>query len=250
MPRKGPSFALGGSLRKDYWLSKSLFEKSISRSPFFESWDPRVLQLYLKYTIRQVPTHLYPSNENKDAVTLTTTKHQESWTYFRTNFEPLSQEPKAGKEEYLLHPEKIDDEYIFGRPEAVIESLDLPRLRPRVLWIYSQKSPINHRAIRTEILATTGIGNGGSGGATADKVEEILVPGAAHLLPFEQPNICADILGSWMGRMASIYFEEAKLLASYNSRRSERNMSVLSKEWMDAVKKDSGLKRNVTQEKL
>ncbi|KAK6335593.1 hypothetical protein TWF696_002361 [Orbilia brochopaga] len=55
--------------------------------PFYQKWDPRVLDLQLKYGLRKVPTALYPDVEKvgEEAVTLRTTKHQEVFTFWRTN---------------------------------------------------------------------------------------------------------------------------------------------------------------------
>ncbi|PUU81023.1 Alpha/beta hydrolase family-domain-containing protein [Tuber borchii] len=66
--------------RQDVWPSMAEAEKYVRSRPFYTVWDPRVLEIYLKVGFRPLPTLTYP---NKTGVTLTTTKHQEVYTYIR-----------------------------------------------------------------------------------------------------------------------------------------------------------------------
>lgn len=200
-------FAFGASLRKYYWASRSLFEEYIKKSPVFKSLDPRVVNLYVEFSVRQLPTQLYSSEEDhNDAVALKTTKNQESWPYCRSKLEPSSPNPTVNEAEQLRHPEKIDVDYLLLRNESVLELLDLPRLRPHVLWLYGQNSNVNPAAIRAEKLATTSTCIDG-GGVGAGKVVEHVISGASHLLPLERIGACADLLADWMEKIATSYLK-------------------------------------------
>ena len=99
-PFSGPSPSLMSAMRRDLWPSSSAANFSLKRG--LKSWDRRVVERYLSFGLRRVPTPIYdPGNDSKiplDAVTLTTTKHQESWAYSVPNFEPEA----AGLDRLLL----------------------------------------------------------------------------------------------------------------------------------------------------
>ena len=87
----GTNAAMPSSFRPDLWPSRAAAEASFRKGRFFKSFDERVLNNILKYGLREVPTAVYPlsTTTEQGAVTLTTTKHQEVWTYLRPNFNPL-----------------------------------------------------------------------------------------------------------------------------------------------------------------
>ena len=130
----GPNPAVLTSHRPDLWPSRGMAEASFRKDPFFKTWHPRVLDNYLKYNLRDTPTALYPI---AGSVTLTTTKHQEAWSYIRSNFSPQLGEHDPLQQ--LLSPDldpKGTGTYVFSRPEVVLASNGLPHLRPSVLYLY------------------------------------------------------------------------------------------------------------------
>ncbi|KAK7549371.1 Alpha/beta hydrolase family-domain-containing protein [Phyllosticta citricarpa] len=91
--------------RRDIWPSRAAAAASFKKHPFYQRWDARVLDRWIKYGLRDLPTAIYPSLEAAAAtnpkvssspaatqegppVTLTTTKHQEVLTFLRPNFDP------------------------------------------------------------------------------------------------------------------------------------------------------------------
>ncbi|KAK8166509.1 Alpha/beta hydrolase family-domain-containing protein [Phyllosticta citrichinensis] len=91
--------------RRDIWPSRTAAAESFKKHPFYQRWDARVLDRWIKYGLRDLPTSIYPSLEAAAAnnpktssspaspqegppVTLTTTKHQEVLTFVRPNFDP------------------------------------------------------------------------------------------------------------------------------------------------------------------
>jgi hypothetical protein len=82
----GPNAAMMSTYRRDLWLSREAAATAFRKSKFFQAWDSRVLDKYIEFGLRQVPTALYPDGVNgatlsPGAVTLATSKHQEAWNY-------------------------------------------------------------------------------------------------------------------------------------------------------------------------
>ncbi|KAF8257766.1 Alpha/beta hydrolase fold-1 [Lactarius quietus] len=72
-------FLLKGALqRRDTWSSREEAQK-VFRERSLKSWDPRVVDIYIKYGLRELPTLTYP--DKTQGVTLTCTKVQEFATY-------------------------------------------------------------------------------------------------------------------------------------------------------------------------
>ncbi|KAI9842793.1 MAG: hypothetical protein M1837_006896 [Sclerophora amabilis] len=254
----GPNAAMLASLRTDRWPSGAKAEDSLGRSPFFKTWDRRAFSKYLQYGLRETPTALYPESSLEDdaglplgAVTLTTTKHQEAWSYVRSNFATQSADPNDPGER-LMSPE-LDPEsegtWMFVRPESMLTLLNLPQLRPSVLWIYGALSPINVPSIQDEKMRVTGTGVGGSGGAKLGRVEQAFLKGTAHLVPFEKVKDCADTMAGWLGKELERFNAEQTFYENHKSGKSEKDMRILSKQWMKAVRLPADVKRPL-KEKL
>ncbi|KAK8240541.1 Alpha/beta hydrolase family-domain-containing protein [Phyllosticta capitalensis] len=121
--------AAASARRRDIWPSRAAAAASYRKHPFYQTWDPRVLDRWIQYGLRDLPTAIYPSVEaaaarspktsspspapsstsNDDAgppVTLTTTKHQEVLTFLRPNFDPHAV-PAASAAQYMDDPSPI-----------------------------------------------------------------------------------------------------------------------------------------------
>ncbi|RAO69386.1 uncharacterized protein BHQ10_005398 [Talaromyces amestolkiae] len=158
----GPNPGFHSSLRRDIWPSADQAKQSLSKG--LKRWDPRARERYLKYALRNVPTALYhPSDPNvgPQAVTLTTTKHQEAWSYFTPNLEP------EHMDRLLLPDWDVEKErpYLFSRPECWSAMRNLPFLRPSLLWVFGGKSFLSLPEAQEAKMRVTGTGVGGSGGA-------------------------------------------------------------------------------------
>ncbi|KAI0252840.1 Alpha/beta hydrolase fold-1 [Lactifluus subvellereus] len=68
----------GAVKRRDVWSNREEARK-VFRERSFKSWDPRVIDLHVKYGLRELPTLTYPGNT--EGVTLSCTKVQEEATY-------------------------------------------------------------------------------------------------------------------------------------------------------------------------
>ncbi|KAI0264101.1 hypothetical protein BC834DRAFT_826600 [Gloeopeniophorella convolvens] len=72
-------FLIGGAnKRRDVWSSREEALK-VFKERTFKSWDPRFVDLYVKYGLRDLPTLTYP--DKTQGVTLSCTKAQEAATY-------------------------------------------------------------------------------------------------------------------------------------------------------------------------
>ncbi|KAH6665399.1 Alpha/beta hydrolase family-domain-containing protein [Halenospora varia] len=238
----GPNAAMMSTYRPDLWPTRTEAENSFKKNKFFASWDSRALNSFLKHALREVPTALYPLSEKvkEGSVTLTTTKHQEAWSFIRSNFSPISPSQKIGEIELetLLAPD-IEPEYrkyTFLCPPAKIQLAYLPFLRPSVLYIYGQRSHLSLPNLQKERMKVTGTSIGGSGGAKEGRVEQVVVKGAAHMVPCEKVGECADAITGWLGRGVRQFEAEEEFWKGYDAGRSEMGGMVVSKQWIKGVR--------------
>lgn len=138
----GPNAALMTSIRPDRWGSLDSAKSHFMDNKFYRSWDERALQKYLQYGLRRLPTALYPEDGSNGAVTLTTTKAQEAWTYVRSTFAPRPSSHRLDEQERKITAEGTSHQaqYVFVRPEAATALHLLPSLQPSVKWIFGSRS--------------------------------------------------------------------------------------------------------------
>ena len=228
--------------RKDLWPSREAAELAFRKSKFFQAFDSRVLDLYLRFGLRQVPTAIYPypsadNSVQKDSVTLTTTKHQESWSYLRPNFEPQSE-----KMDRLLSPDldpKIEGQQSSHRAEGVITLRNLAYLRPNVFYLFGDKSLLSTTNDQMEKFLKTGVGVGGSGGSRTGHVQRAVFGENSHMLPFEEPSRCSLVIVEWLAAYLVEYRTNENFYETYGSRKSDEGFLVASQEWKNLVKKPS-----------
>lgn len=210
--------------RRDRWPSRKAAEAAFRRSKFYQTWDPRVLELWIKYGLRDLPTYLYPfataaSNTpptitadpstatvppeptTEKEVTLATTKHQEVLQFMRLNT-PTTEYPNPATEPNpITHPDvnlALGLDSPIYRPEPLGTFLKLPLLRPSVFYIFGEESALSAPLLKADKLATTGTGVGGSGGVKKGRVSEVTFPAVGHLIPMEDVDRTADACASWL----------------------------------------------------
>lgn len=251
----GPNASLFSTFRKDIWPSKAKFEESVMRNPFFKTFDPRVMKRYTEFGVRPVPTKLYPvtgtSKIPVGAVTLTTTKHQEAWSYVRANIFPLPSSPDDPTERLIVPDLDAADEgtLISTRPESMLSLHDLSHLRPGVLWIYGEESFINSQDLQDEKMRLTGTGRGGSGGVKLGRVEQQIIQDAGHLAPIEKVSECAGSISKWLGKELTRFRQDEEFFRSHGRRVSSEKGLAVSKEWIEIVQMEADSKRPI-KEKL
>lgn len=179
---------------------------------------------------------------------MTTTKHQEAWSYVRANSEPRSDDLAL---ERSLSPDTDPEgeaKLLTVGAEAGITVRNLPFVRPSVCYIFGKRSPMSSPKLQAEKMSRTGTGVGGSGGVAAGKVVKVEI-GAGHLAVMEAVGKCAEVSAEWFGKWLEGWKEEEEIVKERGSRKSERGMMVVSGEWKDLMKKDPRSIRP-TREKL
>jgi hypothetical protein len=223
-PIGGPNPAISAVLRRDLWPSRDKAEMQLRKG--FARCDPRMVDRYLRFGLRPVPTPLYdPENAPdipKTAVTLTTSKHQEAWAYTIPNLEPES----AGLNDLLL-PDwdpVLERPAPFSRPEAWAAFRNLPFVRPSVFWVYGGRSWLSPPAAQDSKLRATGTGIGGSGGVTKGMADKAVSPKATHLIVFEEVGWCAEVAATWLEKWYERYLKEEEFWRTYQSKKSDPEM--------------------------
>jgi pimeloyl-ACP methyl ester carboxylesterase len=202
-----PAFA--SAKRRERWPSREDAIKSFKKSKFYQAWDSRVLDRWVQYGLRDVPTELFPDAKAPE-VTLTTTKHQEVMTFLRPNFAARPGDVDVSSADFTLSNSKVnrrthtdlnpdtEPQSPFYRGESTIVFNQLPHIRPSVFYIFGEKSSLTNDAIIEEKLRLTGSGVGGSGGRDEGRVASVMVQDAGHLIPMEKVEESADHISKWV----------------------------------------------------
>ncbi|KAI9819943.1 MAG: hypothetical protein M1827_006513 [Pycnora praestabilis] len=252
----GPSPGQASAFRKDIWSSRAEAANSLRKNRFYKKWDVRVLDSFLKYGLRDLPTAIYSENlasEGKDkGVTLTTTKHQEVFSYLRPNPSTVGKDGQPIRNS-LTHPDfEIENGHSlpFYRPEVIRTFHNLRFLRPSVLYVFGIESPMSNLENRRDKLEVTGVDVGGSGGAKEGRVEEVVLKQVGHLVAMEDVEGCADAITSWLGKeMERWRNDEAAFRAQWNHL-GKRETLMLSDQWKENLGGNPYKKRSGGQEKL
>jgi pimeloyl-ACP methyl ester carboxylesterase len=227
---QGAGPAQASTFRRDTWPSRSEAEAAFRKQKFYQSWDPRVLDRWCKFGVRETPSALYL--DDKGAVTLTTTKHQECFTFLRPSWEAMSEDGKM-----ILHREMVPDmnpeslnKFPYYRPEPVNTLARLRELRPSAFYIFGADSDMSSPENQKEKLDNTGAGLGGSGGAKEGRVKSVVLDGIGHLVAMEASERCANAAAGWLGQEVRRFEEEKKRYVEW-TKLTLVEKSTLSKEW-------------------
>ncbi|KAH7040661.1 Alpha/beta hydrolase family-domain-containing protein [Microdochium trichocladiopsis] len=246
----GVSPARSSTWRRDLWPSRQAAADSFRKSPFYNAWDPRVLQSWIDHAIRDTPTALFPeSSQSSSGATLTTTKHQEVFTFFRPLWPALSPggdgnnngdvtisraEAPDFDEDGQQGKISRDVSFPFYRSEGGWVLKRLPHVRPSVLWVFGEDSDLSTPEAQELKLRTTGVGPGGSGGKPAGKVSSVVMPKMGHLFPMEVPGQCAEHAAAWIGTEMEAWREQERKYHEW-TRQDLRAKSTLSDEFVKRV---------------
>ncbi|KAH7144173.1 Alpha/beta hydrolase family-domain-containing protein [Dactylonectria estremocensis] len=219
--------------RRDVWPSREAASERFKKSKFHQAWDPRVLDRWIKHGLRQTPTELHLTNKdsNDHSVTLTTSKHQELFTFLRPTYRNYPAETFRDKDPAteFEHPG-----YKFYRPEPAYVFNRLRELRPSVLYIFGDKSELSTPERRKEKMETTGVGVGGSGGASAGRVREALLD-CGHLVAMEKVAETADAIAEFVTMEMQEWKREKQELVQYWGRRSRKEQITIDERWSKEV---------------
>ncbi|KAF2099241.1 hypothetical protein NA57DRAFT_74745 [Rhizodiscina lignyota] len=247
-----PSIARLSTFRRDVWPSREDAAKSFAKSPFYQSWDKRVFDRWVKYGLRELPTLLHPETQtaNKSPqVTLTTAIAHEVHTFLRPNFEGYGQ--KTGKPpNRSTHPDLDPDQkhtYPFYRSEGPRTLARLPEVRPSVLYIFGGLSDTSSPVTNKMKLEYTGIGVGGSGGAGLGRVKGVTFEDIGHLIPMEASTRTAEACAEWLdggeGELGRWRREDDEWRAMW-SKKSLREKQDVSEKWKEMMGGDPRKKQS------
>ena len=204
-----------------------------------------MLDLWIEHGVRELPTAVYPQSlEDPDGskvdgapVTLTTTKHQEVFTFLRPNFDGLD----ANARQIInrrTHPDldlTVENSHPFYTAVPPIAFKNLPHLRPGALYIFGGQSELSPPNWRKERMECTGIGVGGSGGLPAGKVSEVLFEDLGHLIPMVAVERCALAAAQWlMSELERWRREEQEWKREWNAK-DGRERFTISEEWKNRI---------------
>lgn len=259
--------AFSSAQRRDRWPSREEASKAMLRNKFYQAWDPRVFDRWIKHGLRDLPTRLYPESSStpgpvpaavsseptltptapKPEVTLMTTKHQEVMTFLRPNFAFREGDKEPSSSEYTLTNPTINrrtqpdlapgpvPQTPFYRGEAMMVFSQLPNLRPSVLYIFGGLSFLNDPVSINDKLTLTGSGVGGSGGAKEGRVSHVTVEDAGHLIPMEKVEKSAEHVGSWIGKEMVRWRTHEKITEEEWGSKTGVERSVLSERFREEL---------------
>lgn len=260
----GPAFGFSplelSAVRREVWPSRAAAAASFKRSKFYAAWDPRVLDAWIKYGLRDLPTKWFPdpaaavAGKKGDAskadtlsdgppVTLTTTKHQEVFTFLRPLLQGVDLETgrRVFKRERLPDVSNVSISG-FGasklyRPEVPNTAAQLPHLRPSVCYVFGETSHMSTPELRKEKMDLTGVGVGGNGGVALGRVREVVLKETGHLVAMDQPTVCAEHAASWIGQELNLWREEERELQAAWWPRSDEAKQTIDAEWGSFIAK-------------
>ncbi|KAK3292013.1 Alpha/beta hydrolase family-domain-containing protein [Chaetomium fimeti] len=244
----GPAAA--STNRRDIWDSRAAAAAKFAQSPFYRAWDPRVLDLWIHHGLRALPTEIYPSHSSGTTttpgdtpVTLTTTKHQELFTFLRPTYHPsrdlrdfdpsglgLGPEAAAAANDRGKYPK-----FAFYRPEPLQAFARLPELRPSVLYVFGGKSEMSRPEERRAKMERTGSGLGGSGGVAGGRVREVVLD-CGHLVAMERVGECAEAAGGFLGAELERWGAEERVRGEGRRVVGRRGVIMVDERWKREIK--------------
>ncbi|TVY75895.1 Abhydrolase domain-containing protein mpaH [Lachnellula suecica] len=248
-PRKDfAAFALPSTYRRELWPSRKAAAESFAKSKYYQAWNPRVLDLWIKHGLRELPTEIYPggkSGNGETPVTLTTTKAQEVLTYIRPAYNTYSPNDKLSFEG-MLPDDVLDPTYPFYRPEAAQIFRQLPDVKPHALYIFGSKSPLSPPEGRKAKTEATGSGVLGGG----KRAKELLVEGAGHLVAFEKVEAVGEAVVRFVKEELDTWEKEKEEFERRYMSRERIERAQIDEAWKERIGPAPSKERKDVKEKL
>lgn len=214
--------------QKDTYSTKEEAELELIKRHTATTWDKRVLSRLAQHGLCQV--------EGSKEWRMTTPKHQIATLVLRFDPNDTGMGPRGYADVTDEMREIFPDRDPAACPSGKFYNLArqvgwhlIPHIRPRVLYINGSNSPIFGAAeTRDERAKLTGTGVGGNGGMAAGAVEQVIIEGGEHTMPFDEGiNKVADVLAAWTGKEVSRWRDgEKKRLLEWQAKCVEEKQSV------------------------
>ena len=236
--REGIFYAHHTLGKAEKWASREEANEFVKITSPFLTWDQRVLECWLTHGVVASASFETPA-----AVQLATSREEEASTYVRAVARTYDSD-----EHRFQEPPDFDETTDKGRdfycPAATITmAMRIPEIRPPVLYLFGERSPMSPRVKQQALLQQTGSGIGGSGGGSP-MVRSHVVAHSSHLLPFERPKACAD---SIVGALIDMAERPAMQPGSSASKSSPKR---LSEAWTTMLDRGFSALKRPTAEKL
>ncbi|EEP80968.1 conserved hypothetical protein [Uncinocarpus reesii 1704] len=237
-----PTTTLASTYRRDIWPSRAAAAQTLRKSKFYQSWDPRVFDRWITHGLRELPTALHPLDPQSESlppghrpVTLTTTLHQEVFTFSRPKYR--ADDPSAPLT-HSSHPDielGTPDGFSFYRPEPPRMFASLRHLRPSAFYIFGDKSDMSNPEFCRDKLEITGSGAGGSGGVKEGRVDARTLKDVGHLIPMEAVGEAAELSAVWVGRELQRWREEEEEFKRFWDGKSKVEKMSIDAEWKKRI---------------
>jgi hypothetical protein len=123
----------------------------------------------------------------------------------------------------------------FVRSESLEVFHRLPNVRPSVLYILGGHSDLSTPEQRKTRLDVTGVGIGGSGGAGAGMVKEVILEGMGHLVAMEAVGQCADSAARWIGTELKRWNTNEEEFRSTWAAKSMLEKTTIDDKWREMI---------------
>lgn len=227
-------FAPLSTYRRDIWPSRQDALQRFKSNPVYQKWDPRVLDKFVQYGLRELPTELYREVDGEKPVTLTTTKAQELFTFWRPNYEDGKVGLKQGEWRNEMLPEDAEEGFPFYSPEPPRIFHRLGELKPSVLYVFGEQSDLSTPEARQKKMGITGTGVGGSGGAAKGRVKQVTLP-VGHLVPMEQATETATAAASFVDAELTRWEAETALFREQWRLKPRSERTAVDENWKQHV---------------
>ena len=235
----------------DYWNTREEAEDVIVKAQMAQGWPKKTLSRLKHYGIYPVQT------DSGTKWALTTPKNQIACVVLRhvpksiqLRSDDLADLTLAQREVVPDLDPKIALQSSFYRSEFQHSWDLLPKMRPRVLYINGDNSPhFGDPSTRDRRAEITGTGVGGNGGLKLRAVQQIVIGGAGHTMPFDE-NVTqvSSHVSDWLVKESQRWMEgDGKRLRDWRAAELSDQQRV-SQDFVDSLPIE--IKRRKRAEKL
>lgn len=206
----------------------------------------------MRHGLRELPTELHPSDSKDGRVTLSTSKHQELFTFLRPTYRDA---PNESYTDIDSDQQAQHANCLFYRSEPAHVFKRLGEIRPSVQYIFGGKSELSPLLEREAKMVKTGAGVGGSGGAEAERVKKVVLD-CGHLVPMERTNESAQIIAEHLGSEVERWQDERRVLQEHSAASSRHSQIAIDERWSEEIRrvqggyKDAQTTRSTSKSKL